>query len=173
MSRLPIMSQLRPNRLRIEWDTEYRIQDTGCGMRMSDLRVYSPSLFYAIVAAMAGVLVGLFGWELWRQVSVGNLLFFGVSLGILGWGVNAYWSRVELAPNGVCVRSPLRGRHCVEFRQLANVVEAGRITPVIALIYYPALDNGLLDLEKPTSLVLPAVQEQAHLLTLLEAKTPV
>lgn len=139
---------------------------------MSDRRIYSPSLFYAIVAAVAGVLAGLFGWELWRQVTVGNLLFLGVSLGILGWGLNAYKSRVELAPNAICVQTPLRGRCCVEFRQLASVTEAGRVTPVIALVYYPRLDNGLLDLETPASLVLPAVQGQAELLAELEAKTP-
>jgi hypothetical protein len=75
--------------------------------------------------------------------------------------------------NGVCVQTPLRGRRCVEFRQLASVMEAGRVNPVIALIYYPMLDNGLFDLDKPTSLVLPAVQGQAQLLTFLEAKTPV
>jgi hypothetical protein len=140
---------------------------------MSELRVYSPNSFYAVVTAMAVVLVGLFGWELWRQVTMGNLLFLGVSLGVLLWAANAFWSRVELAPNQICLRTPLRGPRCVEFRQLASVMEAGRVNPVIALIYYPALDNGLLDLDRPASLVLPAVREQAQLLTVLEAKTPV
>ncbi|RIK33342.1 MAG: hypothetical protein DCC55_35145 [Chloroflexi bacterium] len=140
---------------------------------MNNSRIFFPNSFYAIVAAVAVVLVGLFGWELWRQVTVGNLLFLGVSLGLLGWGVNAYWSRVELAPNQVCVQTPLRRRRCVEFRQLATVVEAGRVNPVIALVYYPVLDNGLLDLDTPASLVLPAVRGQAELLTELEAKTPV
>jgi hypothetical protein len=140
---------------------------------MSELRVYAPNSFYAVVTAMAVVLVGLFSWEVWRQVTIGNLLFWGISLGVLVWGANAFWSRVELASNQICLRAPLRGRRCVEFRQLASVMEAGRVNPVIALIYYPALDNGLLDLERPASLVLPAVREQAQLLTLLETKIPV
>jgi hypothetical protein len=142
----------------------------GCA---TDVQRYTPHLFYKITAMINILLAVAMGWELAQGLALGALLFFCISLSITVWSVLAIFSRVTLKPAGVCLETPLRGRHCVDFRQLVSATENGRLTPAITMVYHPRLESGLLDLDRVDALQLPAVTGQPELLARLQARTPV
>jgi hypothetical protein len=113
-----------------------------------------------------------FAWALWQMLAVENLLFCLIGFGLALWSLNAVGKRVVVSTKGICVVQHYRLTRCVDYRQLVNVAEEGRINPVITLVYHPAQDDGLLDLDAAASMELPAVRSQAELLSLLQARTP-
>ena len=70
------------------------------------------------------------------------------------------------------VGAPLAQPLQVQFRQLAEVSEEGRLQRVILLLYHPLCADGLVDLDDLHSLALPALEEQTDLLEILQARTP-
>jgi hypothetical protein len=135
-------------------------------------QVFRPLFVYWGVAGVGGLMLALFGWQLWQTPTVATALFLCITLGIVVWGVDAALSRVTLSAGALWLSSPLCGQRCVEPRQLTSVVEAGRLLPVLALVYHPQLEQGLLDLDALGTLILPAVQRQADLLATLQARMP-
>src|SRR5215204_4320367 len=110
-------------------------------------RIFRPLPFYWGVTGVGALLAALFVGQLWRAPTAGSALFLLIALGIVVWGSDAALSRVILSAGELCLLTPLRGRRCVQLRQLASVTEGGRINPVVGLVYHPQLENGLLDLD--------------------------
>ena len=81
-------------------------------------------------------------------------------------------SRVEVDDRGLTLLQPLASPQQVQYRQLAEVSEEGRLQRVILLLYHPLRPDGLLDLDDLRSLALPALEEQSDLLEILQARTP-
>ena len=139
---------------------------------MAALKQYSSNLRYKFIAFCCLLLVGVFGWSLTQRFSLDSLFFFVISLGLVAWSCYAMLSRVETTTDGIILVTPLQLNRRVEFRQLISVSENGRFNPVLTLLYHPRRADGLLDLDDAHSLILPAVDEQAALLEILEARLP-
>ncbi|HMN30133.1 MAG TPA: hypothetical protein PKE45_18420 [Caldilineaceae bacterium] len=135
-------------------------------------RQFRASPIYWALAGLVIVLALLLVWELMRTPSWGAAFFLLIMAAIALWSVNTALSRVQLSTTTLCLAAPLRGRRCVELRQLASVVEGGRMIPMVAIIYHPRLENGLLDLDQVHSLTLPSLQEQSELLAALQKEMP-
>lgn len=149
------------------------------------LSTHRASMRYRLLAGGALLMTLLFAWELWRLAAqqsttdgtlLGAFLFCGVSLCILLWSGNAALTRVEIKRHGLVCHSAmamLRGKPVpVEFRQLVSVTESGRGSGAITLVYHPRREDGLLDVYDVHSLSLPAMEEQAELMELLEKRVP-
>jgi hypothetical protein len=135
-------------------------------------RQFRASPIYWGLAGLVIVLALLLAWELVQTPSWGAGFFLLIMIAIALWSIDAALSRVELSATTLCLSSPLRRRRCVELRQLANVVEGGRMIPMVAILYHPQLENGLLDLDQVHGLALPSLQEQAELVYTLQREIP-
>lgn len=99
--------------------------------------------------------------------------FFGiVSLWLFLWSISKALCRVELVTDRLCVRQIWQAVKCVEFRQVIEIYEEGRFGWSIALLYYPILPTGLLDLEDARTLFLPEVRNQETLVNHLRENIP-
>ena len=129
-------------------------------------------VLYRVLAALCGLLVLLFGWQLFTRWDWGALLFLGVA----AWSaVRCYLlmsSKVVVTDDRVQVLSPGGAPRTVEFRQLSAVYEEGRGLKSILLLYHPRTDAGIFALDEEATLVLPAVNQHAELLAALTAKVP-
>ena len=139
---------------------------------MSDPKQYPSHLRYKFIALCCLLLAAALGWNLIRRFSLDTLFFFVISLALIAWSLYGILSRVEITADSLVLFTPLRANRQVEFRQLIGVSENGRFNPVLTLLYYPRLADGLLDLDDAHSLILPSVNEQEQLLELLEASAP-
>lgn len=145
---------------------------------MPDTRtVYAVHMRYWVGAALALLMVGLFGWELGRAaqrgaVEVGTLLFAAVSVGLLLRNAWFAFSRVEVDAEQVTLHRPLLPARRVIYRQLADVYEEGRRGKAILLTYHPRRADGLYELDDLETLALPAVADHDALYAILAAQTP-
>ncbi|MBI3957257.1 MAG: hypothetical protein HY328_00510 [Chloroflexi bacterium] len=136
---------------------------------MSEYRLYRPRRSYTLMA-YGGVLVALlFAWEVGRNFAWPTLFFFVIALAFAAVNLRSATTQVELTPTGLtCHRrfavSPLH----IDFRQIVTVTQAGHMTTGISLIYYPLAANGLIDLDDPRSLFLPAMERQDELLAIVQ-----
>jgi len=120
------------------------------------------------------------GWEMLRIRESGNaenlandgIIFFVISLGILIWSIWTLFSRVELRNESVSVRNPLGKRKTVEFRQVVNAIESGRMGNSISVLYHPADENGLINMDNADTLFLPKVANQSELLQYFRERIP-
>ena len=120
------------------------------------------------------------GWEILRirtegatpNLSNDGRIFFVISLGIVIWAIWTLFSRVELRKESITVRNPLGKRTTVEFRQVVNAIESGRMGNSISLLYHPIGEDGLIDLEDADTLFLPKVQNQSELLQHFRERIP-
>ncbi|MEZ4660269.1 MAG: hypothetical protein R2911_22145 [Caldilineaceae bacterium] len=141
---------------------------------------YRPTARYWLYAAAGAMIALLYGWELIGvlrgpfQISafMERLLFFGVGLGLLGWGLFTARSYVDLTKDCLIWRKPIGPPVTVQFRQLISASEAGRFGASLALLYHPLRPDGLVDLDDARSLFLPTVGEQDALLARLQEKIP-
>jgi hypothetical protein len=140
---------------------------------MADIKSYPSDLRYKFIALLCLLFAVGFGWNLTRRFSLDTLLFFVLSLALVTWSVIAMLSRVEVNADSLVLFTPLRASRQVGFRQLISVSENGRFNRVLTLLYYPRSADGLLDLDNPHSLILPALAEQQELFELLEARLPI
>ena len=127
---------------------------------------------YVLMAGIAAICTALLGWQLWQQVELSTLLFFGFAAGLLFVALRGVSSRVEADAAGITLMRPLGSPLRIQYRQLLQVTEEGRLQRVLVVLYYPVNDNGLLALDALRSQALPALEEQMELLALLQAKTP-
>jgi len=139
---------------------------------MTALKQYSSHFRYKFMVCGCLLLAGAFGWNLAQHFSRDLLFFFVISLGLVAWSFYGMVSRVEMTADRLVLMTPWRANRSVEFRQLISVSENGRFNPVLTLLYHPRQADGLLELDDVHSLILPAVNEQAALLEILEARLP-
>jgi predicted secreted protein len=107
-----------------------------------------------------------------RRPELVGVLFAIFAAGLLFFALRGLGSRVEVDDHALTLLRPLSPPQRVEFRQLAEVSEEGRLHRVIVLLYYPLHSDGLVDLDDLRSLALPALEDQYALLELLDSKVP-
>lgn len=139
---------------------------------MPEDSLYLPRPVYRLFAAGGAAVAALFTWEVVREFSLPTLFFLlaaaGFAVVYLRWAL----MRMELTADGVTVQVPLQSPRHVLFRQMITCVEAGRITPGLSLVYWPVSADGLVEMEAPRTLFLPAVARQEELLAALEERIP-
>lgn len=139
--------------------------------------VYASHIFYRVGAGLCLILVALFGWELSRTLQrgppeVGTLLFLALAVALLLRNAWMALSRVEVEPAQVTLHRPLLPPRHVAYRQLAGVYEEGRGRKAILLAYHPRRADGMYELDRLSTLALPAVANHAGLYAALVAQTP-
>jgi len=127
---------------------------------------------YVLIAGVAAICVALLGWWSLQHADLAALLFLGLAAVLLFFALRGIGSRVEADAAGITVQRPLAQPLRIQYRQVAQVTEEGRVQRVLVLLYYPLGEDGLLDLQALRSLALPALEEQSELLAVLQAKTP-
>lgn len=134
--------------------------------------IYQARRIYQVFTLLGLLVTLLFVWTLTQQFDWITFVFltFAAIFAI----VNLRWAltRVELTPSGVTLYEPLIQPTHVDFRRMVTVNEAGRMFPGVSIVYYPVGQDGLLDMEDPRSLFLPAVEKQDELLTVLHNEIP-
>lgn len=133
--------------------------------------VYSASRGYWVLAALGLVaavmlIVDMVGGLRWDTV-----LFAAV--GLLG-GLWALWmanTRLVVLDQGILVQRAT-AQYLVDWRQLLRAEPSGRFLSVMALIYHPRRDDGIIDTDNVGSLLVPGVRNQAALLATIEEKMP-
>lgn len=133
---------------------------------------YPSQHFYRVFALISLVVAALFAWDLLQGPELGSVLFFGISLGLLAWSVRAAFTNVALAPDHFRVEAPFVRPRQVEYRQILSVTEEGRMSKSIVVAYHPRTTDGLLDLNRADTIVLPAVQNQDALYEQLLQRVP-
>ncbi len=134
--------------------------------------IYRPHARYVLITAVAALSIPALIWLLLRGVDLAGVLFLLFAVGLLFFAVRGLLSRVEVDERGLTLRQPLARPQAVQYRQLAEVSEEGRLQRVILLLYHPLRPDGLLDLDDLRSLALPALEEQSDLLEILQARAP-
>jgi hypothetical protein len=136
------------------------------------MQTYPVQQWYSVSVVICLALCLLFAWQLTRGFEVGALLFFGVCVAIAAWQWRAARTRVAIHEDRLIVTAPFSSDREVEFRQLLDVVQEGRVNPSIMVLYHPRSEDGLLALDDVETLTLPAVQDQITLLDRLEGQVP-
>jgi hypothetical protein len=98
--------------------------------------------------------------------------FFAV-VGLVG-GLWALWmasTRLIVLPDGLLVQRAT-AQYLVDWRQLLRVEPSGRLLSVLALIYHPRRDDGIIDTDAVGSLLVPGVRNQSALLETVEQRLP-
>jgi hypothetical protein len=132
---------------------------------------YRPHARYVLITAIAALSIPALIWLLLRGVDLAGVLFLIFAAGLLFFALRGLLSRVEVDNRGLTLLQPLARPQQVQYRQLAEVSEEGRLQRVILLLYHPLRPDGLLDLDDLCSLALPALEEQSDLLEILQART--
>jgi hypothetical protein len=133
---------------------------------------YRPHARYVLITGIAAVSVVALLWLLLLRLELASVLFLLFAAGLLFFAVRSLFSSVEVDEHGLTLVRPLSQPLQVQFRQLAEVSEEGRLQRVILLLYHPLRPDGLVDLDDLHSLALPALEEQSDLLETLQARTP-
>ena len=133
---------------------------------------YRPHARYVLITAVAALSIPALIWLLLRGVDLAGVLFLLFAVGLLFFAVRGLLSRVEVDERGLTLLQPFASLQAVQYRQLAEVSEEGRLQRVILLLYHPLRPDGLLDLDDLRSLALPALEEQSVLLEILQARAP-
>ncbi len=139
---------------------------------MAEVPVYFPRPVYRFFAVGGAAVAVLFAWEVVREFSLPSLFFLLAAVGFAVVYLRWTLMRLELTANGVTVHAPLRSPRHILFRQMITCDEAGRISPGLSLVYWPVSADGLVDMDTPRTLFLPAVARQAELLEALEERMP-
>ena len=134
--------------------------------------IYRPHARYVLITGIAALSIPALIWLLLRGIDLAGVLFLIFAVGLLFFAVRGLLSRVEVDDRGLTLLQPLSGPQQVQYRQLAEVSEEGRLQRVILLLYHPLRPDGLIDLDDLRSLALPALEEQSDLLDMLQARAP-
>jgi hypothetical protein len=130
---------------------------------------------YLLLAGVAAICVAALGWRLLGGYDLGTALFFCLGLGLLLLTLRSAGSRVEADALGLTIFRPLAAPLRIQYRQIAEVTEEGRLLrlmQVIVVLYYPLAEDGLVDLDALRSQALPVLENQLELLHVLQTKTP-
>ncbi len=135
---------------------------------MSEASLYQPRRSYTLLAYAGALVALLFAWEVGRTFAWPTLFFCVIALAYALTNLRSATTQVELTPTGLtCHRRFFAPLH-IAFGQIVTATEAGRMTTGIALVYYPLAANGLIDLDDPRSLFLPALERQDELLAIVQ-----
>ena len=135
---------------------------------MSEAQLFRPRRSYRLMAGLGGLVALLFAWELYRTFAGATLFFLLIALYFFATNLRWTVSSVELTSTGLICHRPFAAPLAIAFRQIATCEESGRMGKGISLIYYPLADNGLIDLDRPTSYFLPGVEGQSELLEIVQ-----
>ena len=135
---------------------------------MTDALVYLPRRTYRLFAVAGAAVAMLFVWEIWNGFSLPTLFFLLAALGFVVVYLRWALMRLELTADGLTLHAPLQPPRPILFRQIVTCVEAGRVTPGLSLVYWPATADGFVDTDAPRTLFLPAVARQEKLLASLQ-----
>jgi uncharacterized protein (DUF58 family) len=136
-------------------------------MNSSDPRIYVASRIYRLLTLVGLAVALLFVWTLTQLFDLISFAFFLAAILFALMNVRWLLTRVELTPSGITRHDPISAPQHVDFRQMVTVSEAGRITPGVSIVYYPVAESGLVDMEEPRSIFLPAMEKQDELLAIL------
>lgn len=138
----------------------------------SEPHLYVARRIYSAFTLLGLLITLLFVWTLLQGFEWFTLIF--LTLSALFAIINLRWTltRAELTPSGLTLYEPLLQPTHIDFRQMIAVYEAGRPIPGISLVYYPLADNGLVNVDEPRTLFLPALENQAELLAILNHEIP-
>lgn len=139
---------------------------------MTDAPVYLPRTTYRLFAACGAAVALLFLREILNGFSLPSLFFL---LGAIAFAlIHVRWSlmRMELTADGVTVRAPMQATMQIQFRQMITCEEAGRFMPGVSLVYWPVSAEGIVEMDVPRTLFLPAVARQEELLAALQERIP-
>lgn len=147
---------------------------------------------YILLTLLLLILAGLLVWGMRDAVTLGELLFLGITLTAAGYFIVALTTSLTLAESAIHLHYPLRlwrsrastqshaspvdrpeGDQQIAFRQLISVERAGRLLPVLTLLYHPIQANGLVDIDQIAQVTLPMVANGDELQERLEAVVPV
>jgi hypothetical protein len=148
------------------------IMKNNTSMQASPFQRYPVQQWYPVSAVLCVLISLLFVWQLLQGFEPGALLFLMVCLAVAGWQWRAARTEVALGADRLLVAAPLGTDHEIEFGQLLDVVQEGRVNPTILIMYHPRNADGLLDLDDVQTVTLPAVQDQTALLERLEGHIP-
>ncbi|MCY3900504.1 MAG: hypothetical protein OXF50_23830 [Caldilineaceae bacterium] len=139
---------------------------------MTDTPVYLPRTIYRLFALGGAAVALLFLREILIGFSLPSLFFL---LGAIAFAlIHIRWAlmRMELTADGVTVRAPMQGPMQIQFRQMITCEEAGRFVPGVSLVYWPVSAEGIVEMDVPHTLFLPAVTRQDELLAALQERIP-
>lgn len=129
---------------------------------------FAPSPRYWLLAP-AGIGVALlFAWDMRRGLNAELLIvaLLGLAAGL--WALRQATTAVTITGETIAVRR-LGGTVQVEFGQILDVGEAGRLFRIVSLLYYPRSADGRMDTDAVRTLALPALREQAAFLRFFAA----
>jgi hypothetical protein len=92
------------------------------------------------------------------------LLFAALALACGLWALRQAATVVAIEGQAIAVRRPLEPAQRVEFRQILDVGEAGRLFRIASVLYHPRGAGGRIDTDAVRTLALPALREQAAFL---------
>jgi hypothetical protein len=133
--------------------------------------VYRAMRAYWVLAALGLVATASLLFDMTRGVRW-DTAFFAV-VGLVG-GLWALWmasTRLIVLPDGLLVQRAT-AQYLVDWRQLLRVEPSGRLLSVLALIYHPRRDDGIIDTDAVGSLLVPGVRNQSALLETVEQRLP-
>ncbi|MBW7881105.1 MAG: hypothetical protein H3C34_00460 [Caldilineaceae bacterium] len=136
-----------------------------------DVAEYRPQPRYLLLAGAGLLAAALCGWSLWQNFDLFLLFFLAGSLLATFWFGAQLFSRIQTDDRSITLRR-LGGQRRIEYRQLSDAGEAGRLIRGLVLLYHPLRDDGLVELDELRSLMLPAVENQEVLLQRLEERMP-
>ncbi|MDE0631671.1 MAG: hypothetical protein OXH73_09230 [Caldilineaceae bacterium] len=139
---------------------------------MTDAPVYLPRTTYRLFALGGAAVALLFLREILNGFSLPSLFFL---LGAIAFAlIHVRWAlmRLELTADGVTVRAPVQATTQIQFRQMITCEEAGRFMPGVSLVYWPVSAEGIVEMDVPRTLFLPAVARQDELLAALQERIP-
>ncbi|MBX2997428.1 MAG: hypothetical protein KF893_02875 [Caldilineaceae bacterium] len=141
-------------------------------MMRSEQHLYVARRAYTVFTFVGLSITLLLVWTLIQAFDWVTLIF--LSFAALFAMINLRWmfTRAELTPSGLTLYEPLIPPTHVDFRQMVVVYEAGRAIAGISLVYYPLAGNGLVNMDDPRTLYLPAMQNQEELLSILDREIP-
>src|SRR4051794_26764263 len=93
--------------------------------------IYRPHARYVLITGIAALSVLALLWLLLRRLELASVLFLLFAVGLLYFAVRSLLSRVEVDAQGLALVRPLVKPLRVQFRQLAEVSEEGRLQRVI------------------------------------------
>ncbi len=139
---------------------------------MTDAPVFLPRTTYRLFALGGAAVALLFLREILNGFSLPSLFFL---LGAIAFAlIHVRWAlmRMELTADSVTVRAPMQATTQIQFRQMITCEEAGRFMPGVSLVYWPVSAEGIVEMDVPRTLFLPALARQDELLAALQERIP-
>jgi len=131
--------------------------------------IYTALPAYWVLAALALLATLMLVIDMFRGLRW-DTVFFSI-IGLVG-GLWALWmasTRVVALDEGLFVQRAT-AQYLVDYRQLLRAEPSGRLLAVLALIYHPRREDGIIDTDAVGSLLIPGVRRQDELLQTIEQR---